>query len=307
MTKKLHGIIPPIISPVDESENIDVEGYKNLLDYCIAGGLHGIFAAGTNGEALALTQSERNKIIKITLEHIDGRTPVIAGVMDSSTRRVIENIKALEGMGGDCAAVTPIFYDRHTSQSETIRHFENILKETNVDLVIYNIPPFTGIKLTAETVIEIAELDRNRIVAYKDSSGAYAEFMQVLAKYKDTSFSVMQGVTGQALSAVLLGADGFVPALAPAFPEMFVAAYEAAKSKDVNLTWKYNELIRESSKILSMSKNATAAAKYAISLRGFTDQRVIVPQDTIQPGEEVKIRDKVSEIDREFAAMNAAV
>ena len=307
MIKKLHGIIPPIISPVDAFENIDVEGCKQLLDYCIEGGLHGIFTAGTNGEAMALTQAERNRIIKITLTHVNGRVPVIAGVMDTSTRRVIENIKALEDMGGTCAAVTPIFYDRHTSQSETVRHFERILKETNVDLVIYNIPLFTGVKLTAATVIEIAALDQRRVVAYKDSSGAYAEFMQVLAKYRGTDFSVMQGVTGQALSAVLLGADGFVPALAPAFPQMFVAAYEAAKSKDVELTWRYNELVRESSKILGMSQNATAAAKYAISLRGFTDKRVIWPQDTIQPEDEIKIQAKVAEIDAAFESLKASV
>ena len=299
MEKKYHGIIPPIISPIDENENIDVEGYKALLDYCINGGLHGIFAAGTNGETMQLTQKERNHVIKVTLDHVNGRIPVIAGVMDSSTRRVIDNIKALEDMGGTCAAVTSIFYDRHTSQDETIRHFEKILKETSVDLVIYNIPPFTGVKLTADTVLKIAALD-DRVVAYKDSSGSYAEFMRVLATYRDTPFGVLSGVTGQALSAVLMGADGFVPALGPCFPQMFVAAYEAAKSKNVDLTRKYNELVRESSKILGMTKNGTAAAKYAISLRGFTSDRVIWPQDTIMEEEKERIQAKVKEIDAAF-------
>ena len=299
MEKKYHGIIPPIISPIDENENIDVEGYKALLDYCINGGLHGIFAAGTNGETMQLTQKERNHVIKVTLDHVNGRIPVIAGVMDSSTRRVIDNIKALEDMGGTCAAVTSIFYDRHTSQDETIRHFEKILKETSVDLVIYNIPPFTGVKLTADTVLKIAALD-DRVVAYKDSSGSYAEFMRVLATYRDTPFGVLSGVTGQALSAVLMGADGFVPALGPCFPQMFAAAYEAAKSKNVDLTRKYNELVRESSKILGMTKNGTAAAKYAISLRGFTSDRVIWPQDTIMEEEKERIQAKVKEIDAAF-------
>lgn len=302
MEKKYHGIIPPIISPIDKKENIDEEGYKALLDYCIEGGLHGIFAAGTNGETMQLTQKERDHVIKVTLDHVKGRVPVIAGVMDSSTRRVIDNIKALEDMGGTCAAVTSIFYDRHTSQDETIRHFERILQETSVDLVIYNIPPFTGVKLTADTVLKIAALDK-RVVAYKDSSGSYAEFMRVLAAYRDTPFGVLSGVTGQALSAVLMGADGFVPALGPCFPQMFVAAYEAAKSKDVELTRKYNELVRESSKILGMTKNGTAAAKYAISLRGFTSEQVIWPQDTILEEEKVKIQEKVRGIDEAFAQL----
>ena len=302
MEKKYHGIIPPIISPVTEKEDIDVEGYQGLLDYCIDGGLQGIFVAGTNGETMALTQQERNKIIGVTLEHVGGRVPVIAGAMDSSTRRVIENIKSIEEMGGTCAAVTSIFYDRHTSQDETIRHFETILKETAIDLVVYNIPSFTGIKLTADTVLKIVGLDE-RIVAYKDSSGSYAEFMQVLAALQSSHVSVMQGVTGQALSAVLMGADGFVPALAPAFPGLFADAYQAARAGDIPLTRRFNTLIMESSRMLGMCKNATAAAKYVISLRGFTDKRVICPQDTIQPVDEERIRSKFNEIEAGYAEL----
>ncbi|NLT47357.1 MAG: hypothetical protein GXX92_02980, partial [Clostridiales bacterium] len=135
---------------------------------------------------------------------------------------------------------------------------------------------------------------------------SFGEFVQVLSRYKDTPFSVMQGITPQALSAVLLGADGFVPALAPCFPEMFVSAYEAARDKNVELTWRYNELIRESSKILGMSKNATAAAKYAISLRGFSDKRVIWPQDYTLPEDEEKIKDKVAEVDAMYEALKNA-
>ena len=304
MKKKYYGIIPPIITPVDEHENVDEQGFRQLINYCIDGGLHGIFVAGTNGETMALTQSERNRSIKITLDQVKGRVPVIAGVMDTSTRRVIDNIKALEQMGGDCAAVTSIFYDRHTSQDETIRHFECILKETDIDLVIYNIPPFTGLKLSAATVLDIAKLDK-RVVAYKDSSGSYGEFMQVLSVYKDTPFSVMQGVTPQAMSSLLFGADGFVPALAPAFPQLFTDAYEAGKGGDIDLAWKYNEIIRESSKILGMSKNATAAAKYAISLRGFTHKRILWPQDFTTPEDESKIKAKVAEVDELYKVLKA--
>ena len=296
MDKKYHGIIPPIVSPVDSDENIDEHGFRALIEYCIEGGLHGLLVAGTNGETMQLTQKERNRAIKIAIDQVNGRIPVIAGVMDTSTKRVIENIKALEDMGGTCAAVTPIFYDRHTSQDETVRHFDKILQETKVDLFVYNIPPFTGIKLTPETVMTIADMDK-RVVGYKDSAAAYTDFLKVVAKYKDTPFCVLSGATPQALSGILMGADGFVPALGPAFPELFVDAYEAAKSKDVDLTREYDQLIRESGKILGMTKNATAAAKYAISLRGHIDKRVLMPQDMILPDEEIKIKNQVDKVD----------
>ncbi|MCR4712022.1 MAG: dihydrodipicolinate synthase family protein, partial [Clostridia bacterium] len=88
---KFHGIIPPIITPVDKYENVDEEGYRQLLEYCIEGGLHGILVCGTNGETMALTQKERNNAIRITVDQVNGRIPVMAGCMDTSTRRVIEN------------------------------------------------------------------------------------------------------------------------------------------------------------------------------------------------------------------------
>ncbi|WP_165445156.1 dihydrodipicolinate synthase family protein [Bacilliculturomica massiliensis] len=294
MSKKYHGVIPPILTPIDEQERVDEESFRRLIDRCIDGGLHGIFVAGTNGETMALTQKERNRAIKIAIDQAAGRVPVISGVMDSSTKRVIENIKELEQMGGTCAAVTSIFYDRHTSQDETIRHFEKIAGSTELDLMIYNIPPFTGLKLSAATVTEIAGLDR--VVGYKDSSGSFTEFLQLVDHFEGSDFVCLQGITPHALPSLLLGADGFVPALGPLFPELFVEAYEAGISGNIPLAKKYNRLIRESSRILGMTKNGTAAAKYAVSLTGLMDKRVIMPQDFILPEEEERVKAQVERV-----------
>lgn len=296
MSKKYHGVIPPILTPVDEEERVDEESFRKLIDRCIEGGLHGIFVAGTNGETMALTQQERNRAIKIAIDQTAGRVPVVSGVMDSSTKRVIENIKALEQMGGTCAAVTSIFYDRHTSQDETVRHFEKIAESTDIDLMVYNIPPFTGLKLNAATVLEISKLDR--VVGYKDSSGSFTEFLQLVDHFEGTDFVCLQGITPHAIPSLLLGADGFVPALGPLFPELFAEAYEAGRSGDIGLAKKYNKLIRESSRILGMTKNGTAAAKYAVSLTGLMDKRVIMPQDTIQPEEEAKVKAQVERVNQ---------
>lgn len=299
MRKKYHGIIPPIITPVDDRENVDEEGFRALIERCVQGGLHGIFVAGTNGECMQLTQQERNRAIRIALDQVHGRIPVVCGVMDSSTRRVIDNIKALEQLGGTCAAVTSIFYARHTSQAESIRHFEAISRQTSLDIILYNMPSMTGLAFTPATVMTIGEMDH--MAGYKDSAPNYGAFMQVLAKFKDTPFACLQGVTAQAVSALLMGADGFVPALAPLFPELFVDAYEAGISGDVARAWRYNELIRESSRILGMSANMTAAAKYAISTLGLTDKRVIAPQDGVTPEEERKIDAQIQRVRELYA------
>lgn len=296
--KKYFGVVPPIITPVDEKENVDKEGFCRLLDHCIDGGLHGIFVAGSNGETMLLTQQERNTAIKTAIDHVNGRVPVMSGVMDTSTRRVIDNIKALEQMGGTCAVITSIFYARHTSQSETIRHFEAIAKATSIDLMIYNIPMFTDLKLTADTVIEIGEMDT--VVGYKDSSGGFPDFMKCLTHFEGTDFAMLQGSTVLSIPSMLLGADGFVPSIAPLFPEIFVKAYEAGRDGNKELAMRYDLFLRETSKILGMTKNATAANKFALSTLGFTHKRVIAPTDEISPDEEENIIRKIDEINERY-------
>ncbi len=305
MNKKYYGVIPPIITPVDAQENVDDEGFRGLLEHCIQGGLHGIFVAGSNGETLALTQKERDNSIRIAVDQCGDRVPVMAGVMDSSTRRVIENIKRLEQLGGKCAVVTSIFYARHTSQDETIRHFEKISKETNVDIMIYNIPMFTGLSLTANTIEEISKFDG--VVGYKDSSGNFPDFQKLLTYFEGSNFSMLQGATVYSMVSMLIGADGFVPSIAPLFPKLFVDAFEAGGSKNIDLSMKYDVLLRETSKILGMTKSATAANKFALSTLGFTHKRVIDPQDPIKKDEEKNILEKISEINGMYEAFKASL
>lgn len=303
--KKYHGVIPPIITPVDEKERVDEQGFRALLDHCIAGGVHGMFVAGSNGETMALTQFERDHAIRIAVDQCKGRVPVMCGVMDTSTRRVIDNIKRVEDAGGDCAVITSIFYARHNSQAETIRHFEQIARETTIDLALYNIPPFTGLKVSPEAVLEICAMDR--VKAYKDTSGAFGEFLGILRKLEKTDVSVLQGLNPYFVTSVLLGADGTVPAAAPLFPEIYVEAYEAGVKGDVELCKKYDVLTEAIGKMLAMSKNLTAVNKFAISTLGYTDKRVIAPQDTISPEEEQNVLRQIDTIRRMHAELKASV
>jgi 4-hydroxy-tetrahydrodipicolinate synthase len=299
MTKKYHGIIPPIITPVDENENVDEKGFRSLLRYCIDRGIHGIFVAGTNGETMALTQKQRDRAIGIAIDEVGKEVPVMAGVMDTSTRRVIENIKRLEQMGGTCAVVTSIFYARHTSQDETIRHFEEISKRTAIDLAVYNIPPFTGLKLSATTIIKIAEIDHVAVI--KDSSGDFGEFQKLIRTYKENpKISVLQGVTVHSAVSMLLGADGCVPSIAPLFPELFVQLYEMALIENKVRTMELNDLVAETADILNLSKNAFAVNKYAISLLGLTNKRLILPFDRVTHEEEKLIQAKVESINEKI-------
>lgn len=294
MSKNIIGVIPPIITPVDEQERVDEKALRLLIDHCIENGIHGIFVAGSNGECLALTQQERDRAIKIALDQVGGRVPLIAGVMDASTPRVIENIKRFEDMGGEVAVVTPVFYARHATQDETVRHFEEISKATSAKLMIYNIPPFTGQLLKAETVFKIAKIDK--VIGYKDTSGNFPDFLKCLRYFKGTDFLLHQGATNLALPSLLLGADGYIPSLAPLFPRPYIELYNAGIRGDIEQAKKWAYIVDETCKIYPMAKSQTASTKYAISKLGFLDKRVIRPTEPITAEEERNIDRKLDEL-----------
>ena len=287
MKQKLFGVVPPIITPVDEYERVDEKGLRLLIDHCIDHGIHGIFVCGSNGECMALTQAERDRAIRIALDECAGRVPVIAGVMDSSTKRVIENVKRFEDMGGQTAVVTPVFYARHATQDETVRHFEDISAATEADLMIYNIPMFTGQNLTADTVIRISQIDK--VTGVKDTSGSLPAFIKLLNHFKGTDFQVLQGSTNLAVPSMLMGADGYVPSLAPLFPKAHIMVYEYGKARDIDNAMKWGAILDEICKIYPMAKSQTASTKYAMSTMGFTDKRVIRPSEPITAEEMARI------------------
>lgn len=293
MGKKYSGVIPPLVTPLDAQENVDEYALRALVERCIAGGLHGIFVCGTNGEGVQLQEGQRMRVAQIAVEQAHGRVPVICGAMDTSTRRVIEHIKALEDVGCSCVAITSVYYARHASQAETVRHFEAISRATAADLVAYNMSSMTGLAFQPDTVVKISQIER--VVAYKDSGASYGAFLQVLAE-TDGAFSCLMGVTDNAMSALLMGADGFVPALAPLFPELFASAYAAGASGNVEHARRFDALLRETSKILRASKNTTAAAKFALSTLGFFEPRVAEPQEGVREEEKLCILRQIERV-----------
>lgn len=287
MSKEIIGVIPPIITPIDEHEKVDEAGLRKLINHCIDHGIHGIFVCGSNGECMSLTQAQRDRAIEIALDECAGRVPVIAGCMDSSTQRVIENVQRLEEMGGTTAVVTPVFYARHATQEETVRHFEEISKNTSANLMIYNIPAFTGQSLTADTIIKISKIDK--VIGVKDTSGNFPNFIKLLNYFRGSDFLVHQGATNLAVPSMLMGADGYIPSLAPLFPQAHLKLYEYGKAGDIENAVKWGAIVDEICKLYPMAKSQTASTKYAMSTLGFVDKRVCQPTEPITEEEMKRI------------------
>lgn len=294
----LKGIVPPLITPVTEDENIDEGALRKLVNHCIEKKLHGVFIAGTNGESLSTTQEQRDESLRIALDEAKGRIPVLGGVMDSSTRRVIENIKRFEQMGGEYAVVSPVFYSTHAGNRETIRHFEEIAKNTEAKILAYNIPGCTGLNMTPDMVFEIAQIDK--VVGIKDSSGNFAQFQKLLNHFRGTDFKLFQGISALAGPSILMGADGLVLCYAPLFPEIHLDLYESALRKDVDRLVLLSPLIEKIVGINNLSTYNVSAFKCSMSVLGFSDKRMIRPSEPVKPEEEKRIRETVEQINEEY-------
>lgn len=299
--KKLKGIIPPISTPLDENRCVDESALRNLVNVCIDQKFHGIFVCGTNGEAMALRQKEREKAFRITLEEANGRVPVLAGCMDSSAERVIDNIKAFEQMGGTTVVVSPMVYVKHGNANETIRLFEKISKNTQSDVVIYNIPPYTGYHIPKASVFEIAKFDR--VIGYKDSSGQIPDFLACLNHFKGTDFSVLQGMLPLSALSMVAGADGFIPNLAPVAPEICHKIYEYGMAGDMEKAATYQALLSSILSCVQQCGNAIAGCKMAYSLKGLMEPTVCEPAIPVTENERLAIAALLEEVEAKRLAL----
>src|SRR3954470_6900898 len=97
----LTGVVPPVCTPLTPDREVDVPSLLGLVDHLVAGGVHGLFVLGTSSEAAFLTDAQRRLVVETVTGHVGGRLPVLAGVIDMTTARVLDHVRAVTAAGGD--------------------------------------------------------------------------------------------------------------------------------------------------------------------------------------------------------------
>ena len=261
------GIIPPIITPLKADRTLDEEGLKKLIDFDIAGGVSGVFTMGSSGEVMMTSREDWLKTLQKTIEFTRDRVTVFCGVIDTSTVRVIENIKAAEQVGAKIVVATASFYLQNSCQEEIIRHFEAIAKSTKLKVVVYNIPGMTHAPIVPETIRELAAMDN--IVAFKDSCADWETFQRMLFLLEDRDVAVFNGAEELCSAAMTFGAQGCVPGLANFFPKMFVEMYDACKRGDTQTAYRLQKDVWDLRKVIFVGKHWMSAMKHIGSSMGF--------------------------------------
>ena len=221
---QIRGIIPPVATPMQANEDLDLPRLKWFLDHLITSGVHGVFVLGTNSEFYAMDEKEKQQVIATAVEHVNGRVPVYAGTGAETTREAVRLTKMAEKEGANgVSVITPYFV--LPNQQEVYDHYRRIAENTSLPVVLYNNPATCGgVKIDVDTVGRLAEIPN--ILGVKDSSGDLQNTIEYLRVVPER-FSVMMGRDTLIYPALIFGARGAVPATGNIAPRILVDIYES--------------------------------------------------------------------------------
>ncbi|MEV4260797.1 dihydrodipicolinate synthase family protein [Kribbella sp. NPDC049584] len=230
---RLTGVVPPLVTPLTPSYDVDTASLARLIQYQLAGGVNGVFVLGTSGEGTFLTDEQRQVVLETTVAEVAGQVPVLAGVIDTSTNRVAAHVSAALKAGVDALVATAPFYAA-THRAEIERHFVKLAGLAGeVPLYAYDIPSRVGTKLPASVVMALGE--QGVIAGVKDSSGQETSLRELVLSRREKQldeFAIMTGSEVTVDSALAFGVDGVVPGLGNVDPAGYVRLFKAAVGGD---------------------------------------------------------------------------
>ena len=234
--KTIYGSMPAIVTPMHEDGSLDYAGLRALLDWHVTEGSDGIVIVGTSGESPTVSVEEHCELIRVTVEHIAGRIPVIAGTGGNSTTEAIELTSFAKKVGADASLQVVPYYNKPT-QEGMYAHFKKIAESVDLPVILYNVPGRTVADLTGDTVVRLAGVPG--IIGIKDATGSLERGTVLIADLKRTGYSDFSVFSGDDLTAamlMLMGGKGNISVTANVAPRLMHELCVAAMSDDVKRT-----------------------------------------------------------------------
>jgi 4-hydroxy-tetrahydrodipicolinate synthase len=220
----IQGSIVAIVTPMFEDGSLDFQSLKALLDWHIAEGTDAIVIVGTTGESPTVTVEEHCELIKVAIEHVAGRIPVIAGTGGNSTSEAIELTAYAKQAGADASLQVVPYYNRPT-QDGMVQHFTRIAESVHLPVILYNVPGRTVADMSNDTIVRLSSVPG--IVGVKDATGNIARGTELL-RAVPKSFAVYSGDDATAMALMFCGGKGNISVTANVAPramhELCVAA-----------------------------------------------------------------------------------
>ena len=277
------GSFPALVTPFKDGA-LDLDTLKQLVEWHIAQGSHGLVPVGTTGESPTLTHREHEIIIEEVVKAAAGRIPVIAGAGSNNTAEGIGLIQHAERVGADAALVVTPYYNKPNAKG-LVAHFTALHNASNLPIFIYNIPGRSVVDMKPDTMGELAKLER--IIGVKDATGDIARVSQQRASC-GTDFIQMSGEDATAMGFNAHGGQGAISVTANVAPKLCAEFQEALLAGDFAKALEYQDRLMPLHEAIFIEPGL-AGAKYGMSQLGLCSDEVRLPLVGISDGTKAAI------------------
>jgi 4-hydroxy-tetrahydrodipicolinate synthase len=244
------GIMPALVTPfTDDGKSIDEKRLRALVNHCLELGVHGVVPCGTTGEFVNLTTEEKRRVIKIVVDEVNGRVPVVAGTGASGTQEAVEMTKYAKDVGATAALIVTPYYLKPADRG-IYEHYQTIASEVDLPIILYNIPQCTGLELPWQMVEDLAQIPN--IVGVKDSSGQLKFILAVLEKVRD-KLNVLCGHDEVVVAGLAAGCSGAILASANVIPDVWIQIYNHIKKNELQQARELQYKVQKIARIIAGS------------------------------------------------------
>jgi 4-hydroxy-tetrahydrodipicolinate synthase len=272
------GSIVALVTPLKNNQ-IDFERLQTLIMRHIDAGTHGIVVAGTTGESGTLTHAEKVALVKKTVDLVQNRIPVIAGISVNSTQEAIESAKDMMELGVDGLLVMTPAYIKPT-QEGLYRHYSQIAHAIPLPIILYNVPSRTGVDLLPETVARLAEI--SNIVGIKEATGQMSRLQQLL-KQCEHRIDILSGDDTTCAAWMVAGAKGVISVTANVVPQEMAKLCESALDGDHAACLRIQQTLNEMHHMLFVETNPIPV-KWALHRLGLMSDEIRLPMTILSSG-----------------------
>jgi 4-hydroxy-tetrahydrodipicolinate synthase len=279
----------PIVTPFKDGK-IDKQGVINLIEFHLTSGSDGIIPCGTTGESATLSHAEHEQLINISVEAVNHRVPVIAGTGSNSTAEAVKLTACARKAGADGALLITPYYNKPT-QEGLYQHYRAIASETDLPLVLYNVPGRTGVNMLPETVARLAELPA--IVGIKEASGSLRQICDIIHLCGENC-RVFSGDDFVNYPLLAVGGMGVISVTANIVPDKIAAMWDAFASGDQKtaLALHYELLALHNAMFIETNP---IPVKTALGLMGKITAEMRLPLTPMSPDNQEKLRKVMAE------------
>ncbi|SBV92091.1 4-hydroxy-tetrahydrodipicolinate synthase [uncultured Dysgonomonas sp.] len=262
-----------LITPFKDDESVDYDALLRLVDYQLQNGTDYLVVLGTTAETPTLTEDEKKQIVELVVSRVNGHIPVILGEGGNNTRAIVEKLKKNNYTGLDGILSVVPYYNK-PSQEGIYQHYKAIAEASPLPVISYNVPGRTGVNMTADTTLRIAN-DFPNIVAVKEASGNMSQMDEII-KRKPENFDVISGDDGVTFPLITLGAIGVISVIGNAFPKEFSRMTRLALEGDYNSALTIHHSFNELFNLLFVDGNP-AGVKCMLNMMGYIENKLRLP------------------------------